>query len=343
MRRLLTLLLLFFLFLACRQLLCAQEPHPPSLGDAKATSNDGPQNSKLLTEPEAVGEGDVVRVNTTLVTVPVRVVDRKGKYTSNLNKEDFHLYEDGVEQQISYFASAEEPITVMLLLDTSGSTQHMLKDIQKAALAFVRCLRPVDRVVIVSFNQEIQVLNEPTGARSKLEEAILSTQSGDTTRLYDAVDLAINSQSEHLPSRRAVVLFTDGEDTASRQASYASNMHDAELSTTMIYTIMYSLTAPYFGPKHSLPITYLRGLARTTGARFYRAGDMGDVKKVFSRIAAELRQQYSLGYYPKTPAQSGQKCLIKVKVNQPNMLVRARDSYIYSQMGSMMGQKNREK
>jgi len=231
----------------------------------------------------------------------------------------------------------------MLLLDTSGSTKHMLKDIQKAALTFVRCLRPADRVVIVSFNQEIQVLNEPTSDRSKLEAAILSTTTGDTTRLYDAVALAINSQSEHLPSRRAVVLFTDGEDTASRQATYASNMHDAELSTTLIYTIMYSLTAPFYGPRRSLPITYLRGLAQTTGARFYRAGDMGNVKRVFSHIAAELRQQYSLGYYPKMPAQSGQKCLIKVRVNQPNMLVRARDSYIYSQTGSMMGQKNREK
>src|SRR5712691_5605160 len=138
---------------------------PPVLGGANRNPNEqqpsstSPQNAG----PEEVSEGDIVRVNTTLVSIPVSVTDRNGKYIPNLRKEDFRIWEDGVEQQVAYFASTEKPFTVALIIDTSGSVRERLQEIQDAAMSFVNDLRPDDRVMVVSFDDRIRfILAEPT-------------------------------------------------------------------------------------------------------------------------------------------------------------------------------------
>src|SRR5438128_10285368 len=108
-----------------------------------------------------IDEGSVVRVNTSLITVPAVVMDRNGRYIANLRKEDFRIYEDGVEQNISYFASVEKPFTVALMLDVSGSTQFELAQIRDAANAFVSRFRFNDRVMVITFDRAIHVLSEP--------------------------------------------------------------------------------------------------------------------------------------------------------------------------------------
>src|SRR3989440_6611800 len=127
---------------------------PPVLGGATRDPNEQkPETtSPQDTGPEELGEGDILRVDTTLVSIPVSVMDRAGKFIPDLRKEDFRIWEDGVEQQVAYFASTEKPFTVALVIDTSGSTKNKLEDIQNAAIAFVEQLRPDDRVMIVSFN-----------------------------------------------------------------------------------------------------------------------------------------------------------------------------------------------
>ena len=122
--------------------------------------------------PEEVGEGDVVRVSTTLVSIPVSVMDRGGRFIPDLRKEDFQIYEDGVQQDVAYFASVEKPFTVALVIDTSASTQFRLDEIQDAAIAFINQLRPDDRVLVVSFDEQVRVLAEATNDRYALRDAI---------------------------------------------------------------------------------------------------------------------------------------------------------------------------
>ncbi|HEX8649608.1 MAG TPA: VWA domain-containing protein [Pyrinomonadaceae bacterium] len=354
---------------------------PPVLGGRTRTDGQPstPQNqpapSSSNNDPEEVDAGDVIRVDTTLVTIPVTVMDRNGKFIPNMRQQDFHIYEDGVEQQIAYFASVEKPFTVALVLDTSGSTRFRIDEIQNAAIAFVNQLRPDDRVMVVSFDDEINILSEPTNNRFALQRAILNAQPGQGTRLYDAVDFIMNQRFNRIEGRKAIVLFTDGVDTTSRNASYSSNVRDAEELDALIYPVQYDTyndmggssqgsTWPSSRRRSRPPIIlqwpfplpfpmpggggggggggvpgsspedyeradeYLGDLARKTGARTYRADSMSNLTQSFALIAEELRRQYSLGYYPRKAAQAGQRRQIAVRVNQPNMVVRARDSYI---------------
>src|SRR5215203_4969946 len=214
---------------------------PPVLGGANYPNNRQPekQQEQVPTGPEEVDAGDVIRVNTTLVTIPVSVMDRDGRYVPNLQKEEFRIWEDGVEQDVAFFQSVDKPFSVVLMLDTSPSTQFRLDEIQDAAISFVNQLRPDDKVMVVSFNDDIKVLSEFTTDRGKLNKAIQRSKTDDGTRLYDAVDMVINQQLSRVTGRKAIVLFTDGVDTTSRRADYQSNVMDAQELDALIYPVQY--------------------------------------------------------------------------------------------------------
>ncbi len=215
---------------------------PPVLGGANRDPNEQKPigTSSKDAGPEEVSEGDIVRVDTTLVSIPVSVMDRDGKYIPDLRKEDFHVWEDGVEQRVAYFASTEKPFTVALLIDTSGSTRFKLDEIQNAAISFVEQLRADDRVMIVSFSDRIRMLTpRPTSDRYALRNAIRQTEPGSGTRLYDAVDQVINQQFNRIEGRKAIVLFTDGVDTTSKNATYETTIRDAEELDALIYPVEY--------------------------------------------------------------------------------------------------------
>jgi VWFA-related protein len=315
-------------------------------------------------------------VNTTLVTIPVSVMDREGHYAPNLRKEDFRLWEDGVEQQIAFFATVDKPFSLVLMLDTSGSTRFQLNEIQDAAIAFVNQLQPADRVMVVTFDDKIRVLTDYTSDRYRLRDAILQTRPGDGTKLYDAVDMIINQKLANVEGKKAIVLFTDGVDTTSKHASYESTVRDAEELDALIYPVQYDTYDNNGGGGSSWPGSsrrssgnividilgsmgrgrnrgggpiggggggagtsrseyergdrYLHELADRTGARLYQADTTRNLSAAFGNVAEELRRQYSLGYYPKSPAQAGQRRSIRVRTNQPNLAVRARDSYIFN-------------
>ncbi len=307
---------------------------------------------------EEVSEGDTLRIDTTLVTVPVSVLDRDGKYVPNLRKGDFRLWEDNVEQQIAYFASVDAPFIVALLLDTSGSMQQKWDDIQEAAINFTRRLRPEDRVMVISFDDTVRVLAEPTNDRYILRQAIRQARGGEGTRLYDAVDLVIHRYLANVDGRKAVVLFTDGVDTTSRWATYETTAHAAEEADLLIYPVEYDtyddarqmaqawpsqpiivLGFPFPAPPsrpagtrrsdYEVGDNYLHDLARATGARFYAADDPQKLDVAFQAIAEELGRQYGLGYYPMRKPKRGERRQVKVRVNRPNVVVRARESYAF--------------
>ncbi len=218
----------------------ARPSRPPVLGGANRNPNEQqPATPQKDAGPEEVGEGDVVKIDTTLVSIPVTVMDRDGKFIPNLTQNDFHVWEDGVEQRVAYFASTEKPFTVALVIDTSGSTRFRLDEIRDAAISFVNQLRPEDRVMVLAFNESIRVLAQPTNDRNTLRRAFFELEPGGGTRLYDVVDQVINQHLNHVQGRKAIVLFTDGVDTTSRQATYESTVRDAEELDALIYPVEY--------------------------------------------------------------------------------------------------------
>ena len=317
---------------------------------------------RLEGEGETI-EGDTLRVNTALVTVPVSVIDRNGKYVPNLQRRDFHVFDNGVEQRVAYFATVDQPFTVVLLIDTSGSTNFRMDEIQDAAISFVNQLKDQDRVMVMSFDDQIRVLSEPTSNRDELTRAIRRTRNGGGTRLYDAVEMVLKQKLSLISGRKAVVLFTDGVDTTSRRASYSSTIRDAVESDGAVYSVAYNtanslpinagglpgrrggtiLNFPFPVPGGGGPVgggsspgdyrradEYLHEIALESGGRFFRGDTLVGLSSAFAQLADELRRQYSIGYYP--PAgQPGQRRTIKVRVNQPNLVVKARENYVYSQ------------
>ncbi|MDX6304360.1 MAG: Ca-activated chloride channel [Blastocatellia bacterium] len=296
--------------------------------------------------PQQLAEDDVVRVSTTLVTVPVSVMDRQGRFIPDLTKEKFHIYEDGIEQKIAYFDNAEKPFAVALMLDTSDSTRFKLKDIQDAALEFIDQLRPDDRVIVAAFDKNTAVLAEATSDRSVLTSAIRRVNTGGSTGLYNAIDVIINQRLNRIRGRKAIVLFTDGVDTASQVATYEGTLRFAQELDSLIYPIQYDtledlrkqavemnaqiVTAKgeTLGVAYARAERYLRQMADKTGGRFYYAGNLKTLRDVFKRIAQELREQYSIGYYPKSEGQSIER-RIKVKVEVPGAVIKARRGYMY--------------
>lgn len=212
----------------------------PTLGgaiDPNAGQRTPPTNAPA--DSIEVDENEVVRVNTSLVTIPVSVMDRAGKYVPSIRQGEFRIWEEGVEQEIAYFATVEKPFTVALVIDTSGSTKYRLTEIQDAAISFINQLRPADRVLVVSFDDEVRVLSETTSDRARLRDAIRRVRPGEGTKLYDAVDFIINERFNRIEGRKAILLFTDGVDTTSRRASYQSNARDAEELDALIYPVQY--------------------------------------------------------------------------------------------------------
>ena len=292
---------------------------------------------------DKVDEDEVVRVETTLVTVPVTVSDRDGKYVGSLEREDFRIFEDGVEQQIAFFSSTEEPLSIILLLDTSASTELYLDIIQEAASSFVGQMRPRDRVLPVSFDGRVRsLLPNATGDQLMLQVAGRSMRPDATnsgTRLYDAVATALNSLKS-VSGRKAVILFSDGEDTGSAATREKTLAMAAEVEA-LFYSVYLDTTRVYghlSGPngenrviRHATPSAqYLQTLAKKTGGRSYQANNLDVLREAFAAIAQELRNQYHVGYYPKSPAGGKRPRQVTVKVRRPNIDVRGRKTFIFA-------------
>lgn len=319
-------------------------------------------------EKAAADDGEVIKVNTQLVSIPVRVMDKKGRFFAGLAKENFKILEDGVEQDIALFSNEHEPFTVALVLDMSYSTTFKITEIQSAAISFISQLRPEDRVMVIAFDEEVHVLCEATNDRQEISRAIHRTKIATGTSLYEAVALVMNDRLRRIEGRKAIILFTDGVDTTSRRETDQSNLHDAQELDALIYPVRYDtyadvqrmknkgviMTQPSGGAGPtiggiSLPVPvvtggassvgtteedyrraeeYLNNLALRTGGRAYLASSVGGLGDAFAKIASELREFYSLGYYPKDGRLVGKATSIKVHVDQPGLVVRTREGYI---------------
>lgn len=358
------------------------ERRPPVLQNSTKTT---PQPTPpVATNDDVVVEDDneVIRVETNLVTMPVTVLDRDGRFVGGLQQRDFRIFENGVEQKVEYFQSVEQPFSVILMIDISPSTRFQMTEIQDAAIEFVNQLRPGDKVQVIEFDERVRILSPLTSDRRVLRDAILRTAFGDGTSLYEAVDFFIQRQLKQIQGRKAVVLFTDGVDTTSRRASYQTTVRESEESEALIYPIRYDTqndtdggsggsTYPNPAPQrkrstigqilgaiitggdvdvsggntpaggssseYATGKRYLEELARNSGGRSFEARN--DLSAAFTGIAEELRRQYSIGYYPDAVGKIGDRKQIRIRVMRPNLIVRAKTSYVVGENSNKLAGK----
>ena len=281
-------------------------------------------------------QNDVLSISTDLVSVPVSVFDRSGKFVGGLNSDSFSLFENDLKQEIVHFDSTSAPFTVLMVLDTSGSMTEFMPDLARAANAFLRQLRPDDQVMAIKFSDQIENLFPLTRVRDFRESIKLKPKSreGDTI-LYDAVDYALK-RMRTIKGRRAIVLFSDGVGVGI--ASAFGTLRDAEEQEALIYTIQFGSfsSEPTNGVSRKAYLKrieeingYMRNLALKTGGSSYHIETIVNIDKTFRQIAQELGQQYTLGYYPDETGKNGERRKIKVKVNVPNAVVRSRNEVIY--------------
>lgn len=332
-----------------------------------ATPSPTPEVPATPTDETGVDDGEIISVNTQLVSLPIRVMDKKSRFVAGLKKENFKVIEDGIEQEVALFSNEHQPFTVALMLDMSYSTKFKIGEIQAAAIAFIDQLRPQDKVMVTSFDGEVRLLCEATNDRKVIYQAIKSTKIETGTSLYEAVDVVMNDRLRKIDGRKAVILFTDGVDTTSRRATDFQNLQDAMELDALIYTIKYDTFADVQAMKNK-PTTepppigipgqggspfpkiltsigtpnsrgtspeeyqhaeeYLNQLSIRTGGRTYVASSLVNLADAYTKIASELREFYSIGYYPKQDRIAGKKTNIKVRVDQPGLVVKTREGYL---------------
>jgi von Willebrand factor type A domain len=429
-----------FVLFVTSLLILAQTPRRPQRPRPAPTEESTPNP----TPDESRQEIETLKIDTNLVTVPVIATDATGLYVPDLRQEEFSVLEDGIKQNIAFFNTVSAPFHVILMLDTSASTEQKLTQIKNAAIAFVEQLQPRDRVKVISFDDEVRDLNDFTNDRAAMKSAILQTRSGQGTKLYDAFELALNS-IRAIRGRKAIVLFTDGVDYHSDQATFDGTLHNLDEEGVIVYPIRYETraeteaiargqaddpsnqlptigvirspapgtTAPTFpsddpgsvptrgsrpstgavgsildnilrGGRRNDPYppddrqppdsrqppdnrqprngptpdpgkgpvgtsrsarrqddsisvmldglyfkadSYLKDLADKSGGRLLRADTLGSLPDAFAKIAAELRTQYSIGYYPTNSAHDGQYRKVKVSTTRKSVSLRARPGY----------------
>ncbi len=403
----------------------SQKPNPPKPSPTQQpdTPAEDPQDVETL------------KTDTDLVTVPLIANDSNGTYITDLRQEEFTILEDDVPQQIAFFGKVAAPFHVVLMLDTSSSTQDKLREIQQAAFTFVQQLQDADRVKVISFDDKVNDLNDFTSNREILRSAIYKTKSGQGTKVYDAVELALNTIRK-IRGRKAIVIFTDGMDWHSDNATFDGTLRGLDEEGVVFYPIRYetratterlareqssggggsalptidvirnptpsgttpttfpsddpipttgttrrtgplglplpdeimrrrreeearrrdpngmpperrdpsSLPAPETRParrrdeddsiKAMLDLayftadSYLRALAEKSGGRLLRADTLKSLPDAFGQIAAELRTQYMLGYYPLNKERNERYRKLKVTTTRKHVLIRARPGYL---------------
>jgi Ca-activated chloride channel homolog len=305
------------------------------------------------------GDSATIRAEVAMVSLPVVVTTKDGKRVTDLQKEDFQVFEDNVEQTIAGFAATDEPVSEVLALDTSGSTERQLAHIQNASIEFVNILHPDDSVAVISFADDVVLQGDFSIDRDRNAYAIKKTRSGGYTSLYEAVWLALEDVLKPVKERKALILFTDGVDTRSRKASEKDTLELAKETAAPIYCIYYNTEgeqytrnpgttiggfpfprnptifgSPYPGGSGpSITAEYMRGrdylikLAQYSGGIVLDALQTTELSSVFEQIARELASQYSIGYYSTNQKHDGKFRKVLVKVSKPGLVARTRMGY----------------
>lgn len=260
-----------------------------------------------------------LRVDTTLVLIPVAVTDSANRFVLGLQKEDFHLSEDGVEQNVVHFSGEDAPLSVGLVFDESGSMDYKLRTSQAAVAQFLKTMNPDDEAFLAEFSDSAKLSVGFTAKTDEIQTALKEAQPGGLTAMLDAIDLALREMKKAKNSRKAVVIISDGGDNHSTYtaAEIESLVREADVQ---VYAM--GVFEPFlsFGlsPEEISGPKLLSEITKQTGGRAFAAALSSDLPSVAARIAIELRNQYVLGYYPKNQTRDGKYRHVDVKVAQPH-------------------------
>ena len=269
------------------------------------------------------------RAGVDVVSLNVTVTDRHTRFVTDLRRDDFLVYEDGVLQELSYFARQQLPIALALLVDTSASMDEEMGTAQEAAIGFSQRLNPDDLAEIIDFDSRVDILQTFTNDIDQLERAIRQTSAGGSTSLYNALYISLKElkkaplRAEDV-RREAIVVLSDGEDTSSL-VTFEEVLDLAKRSETAIYSI--GLKADEGGSGFREADFVLRQLAQETGGRAFFPDDAGDLAGIYEQISDELSNQYSLGYVSANPLRNGRWHRIVVRVNRDDVFARTKQGY----------------
>jgi Ca-activated chloride channel family protein len=273
-----------------------------------------------------------------LVSLNVVVLDTQRQFVGGLTADNFAVYEDGIQQDVSFFAAAELPLDLAILLDTSASMGGKMATAQKAAVGFVSALRPVDRLLVIDIKDSSQVLTPLSNDLNAAKSAILATSPAGSTAIYNGLYLTLKEmtrqkQPEKGLRRQALVLLSDGDDTTSIVA-YDDVMELAKQAGVSIYTIMLrasetdSQTARR-SPESSKSEYGMKALAQETGGRSFSALEIADLAGVYKSIGQELASQYALGYMSTNQRRDGGYRRVSVRIlDRDNAQPRTRAGYL---------------
>src|SRR6478609_5124077 len=299
---------------------------------APVTPAPGTQAPAPGTQPPPPDKSQVFRAGIEVVSLNVTVTDSQGRYVTDLNQDDFSVFEDGAKQELTYFNKTNLPIALSLLIDSSASMEQRMENAQDAAIGFAKKLRKQDLAQVVDFDSRVEIKLGFTNNVNDLETAIRSTSAGGSTALHNAVYIAlkelakVKAKNPDEIRRQAIVVLSDGEDTSSL-VSFEEVLELAKRSETAIYTIglLPRETSALKGFREAEFV--LRQLAQETGGRAFFAKQIEELKDVYGQIADELSSQYSMGYASKNPRRDGAFRRIVVQVARPNITARTKRGY----------------
>ena len=318
----------------------------PAAGQAAAPgpmgsrSDEPPQTSPQQTQP-LPQTPSAMKVEVNLVNVFATVRDKHNAILTDLTKDDFKIYEDGVEQKVAYFRKeVDMPITLGILMDTSGSMERILNAEQDAASRFVReVMRKRDEAMVISFDTDVNLLADFTEDTSMLARAIHRAeinidasgiggtagtipQRGGGTNLYDAIYLASHDKLATETGRKALVILTDAEDTGSK-LSLGDAVEAAQRANAVVHVVLIT----DFGASNGSGPGVASKMATETGGRVINVHNEKTLEKAFDIISEELRSQYVVSYYPTNAAHDGRFRKIKVGVSRPDTRILALKGY----------------
>jgi Ca-activated chloride channel family protein len=308
----------------------------------------------------AAQDEEVIRIPGNLVQLNVGVVDPKGRPVTNLSRNDFAIYEDGVKQSIQSFEATDRPFSVVLMLDVSGSTIAFRESFKQAAYRFLDALSPEDRVEVVAFNEKIKTIAPFTTNRRKVADAIFAADGKGQTEFYKALSFAISELDKEGNRRKAIVVMTDGIDSNLRKADRAATENaktDAEAiaalrpdSSPELLSVLsaadkrgvtvYPLALPSGDPAH-IPLpdpqilaiytaarVRMQLLADRTGGQLTAIKGLDSLARVYNQVAADLRTLYTIAYQPSGKESKPGWRAIRIEVTQPDLIARTKPGYV---------------
>lgn len=276
--------------------------------------------SRIPLPPQEKPKDYTIGINVDLVLMYTSVFDKNNRFVGDLKKDNFKVFEDGIEQSIASFTQEDVPISMGILMDLSGSMRGKIDQVNKAALAFIRASNPQDQVFLIGFNEEVELLQDYTSDIDEVTDSLENIVVTGGTAVYDAIHLGVQKAQSGVKAKKAIVVITDGED---RDSYYKLDelVSKVQESDVQVFCIGFLNAAPEKGlfgrwsktaPEKAHDA--LERISEETGGKAFFPSKVTDIHSIVSEIASELRSQYSIGYFSSNAARDGSFRRVKIEI-----------------------------